>query len=681
MNPNKQRPPYSAFKLIAAALLLYFMLPFSSDAYSSDRYVINYWVATNGSDQAYGDSDDPFLTLEHARDVIRASYDRGARTIYVNIKGGVYRLSDTLRLDAGDSGAPGAEVVYQAAPGESVVISGGQQVSGWTLHDSGLNIWKAQVDTSTMPRQLYVNGKRATRARTPDYPNYYTPTSTGYAYEYMSGSDPQIPPTWNNPTAVEAVTATQWKMMRCPVAEIKNSSDVIMQNPCWNNANVFPYPWNFHLLNWWENAYEFLDEPGEWYLNPGTQTLYYIPRQGEDMGSAYVELPVLEKLVDARGDVSRPVSFIRFKGLSFGYATWLGPNSSDGYALDQSGFHLVGPGHTANTIGHDPHTVGIPGNLSFLYAQNITFENNIFEHMGAIALNFGTGSQNNKIINNTFRDISAAAVQVGGIAAEDHHPEYLSQLTRDNHIYNNLIEYAGQEFYDAPGIYIGFTTRSIVEHNDIRHVPWAGIAIGWGWGLLDPGGFAGLPHATPYEWGFIDTFSAAQGNRIIHNKIEHFLEKLWDGGAIYSTGFQGTSMGNGQLVAWNVAQYKRPFAGGNTFYTDGGSRFVTVRENVSLDNPQGFVDFGPCAKSSSFSFDDLCLLTGVVPYGADMGGCVPFGDLLFESNYLRDYLVFYNICTNSYYPNAPTNMSFINNVKVSGRDEVPAWILESAGRR
>ena len=116
------------------------------------------------------------------------------------------------------------------------------------------------------------------------------------------------------------------------------------------------------------------------------------------------------------------------------HATWLAPNSSDGYALDQSGFHLVGSDHATNTIGHDPNAVGIPGNLNFLYARNISFENCTFEHMGAIALNFGTGSQNNEIVSNTFSDISAAAIQVGGIAEEDHHPQYPSQLTSDNQL-------------------------------------------------------------------------------------------------------------------------------------------------------------------------------------------------------------------------------------------------------
>lgn len=678
MNQHPQRPSSNALSFFVAALLFAFASALALGASPTEAHAVDFWVATNGSDQASGDADNPFRTIERARDIVRVHWDRGARTINVYIKGGVYQLGNTLRLDAGDSGAPGAEVVYQAAPGENVVISGGEQVTGWTPVKGAPQIWQAKVNTSDMPRQLYVNGQRAVRARTPDYPNYYYPNAAGYTYEYIIGTDPQIPPVWKNPTLVEAVTSTQWKMMRCPVAGVMAGSTVIMQDPCWQNANVFPYPWSFYLLNWWENAYEFLDEPGEWYLNPYTQTIYYIPRPGEDMASAQVVLPVLEKLIEARGDVYHPVSFIRFKGLKFMHATWYGPNGPNGYALDQGGFHLTGYGHQTNIIGHDPDTVGIPGNLSFLYARNIAFEDNIFEHLGAIALHFGTGSQDNEIINNTFRDISAASIQVGGIAAEDHHPEHDSQLTRDNHIADNLIEYAGQEFYDAPGIYIGFTARSTVEHNEIRHVPWAGIATGWGWGLLDPGGFAGLPHATPSEWGVFNTPSAARGNRIVHNKIEYFLEKLWDGGAIYNNGFQGTVMGNGMLIAWNVAQHKRPAAGGNTFYTDGGSRFITVRENVSLDNPQGFVDFGPCGKASSF---ELCLATDIVPYGADMGGCVPYGDMIFENNYLRDHLTFYDICTNSYYPNAPTNMTFTNNVKVSTSGEVPAWILDSAGRR
>lgn len=661
-------------KLIFLIPLLYLF-----SACSGGSSGINYWVATDGSDSADGSASAPFKTIEHARDVVRASINRGRLTITVNIKGGTYNLTAPLTFNSEDSGTNLAPVVYQSAPGEEAIITGAEQVSGWALHDTTLNIWQAQVATDTMPRQLYVNGVRATRARTVDYPNYYTPTDTGYTYLYILGTDPQIPPVWNNPTLVEAVTATQWKMMRCPIAQILNSSEVIMQNPCWANANVYPEPWNFHLLNWWENAYEFLDQPGEWYLDPTTKTLYYIPLEGEDMSTADVRLPVLEKLVDAAGDVTTPISYMAFKNLNFMYATWLGPNTTNGYASDQNGFHLEGTGHVANLTGHDPNVVGIPGNVSFIYSQHMTFSGNTFAHLGGVGLLVGTGSQDNEIINNTFNDISAMGLQLGGLQSEDHHPQYSSQLTSNNHIANNLIEYTGQDYYDTSGIYIGFTTSSLVEHNEINHTPWAGIAIGWGWGLLDPGGFVGVPNGIPYQWGHFDTPSAALGNQIVHNKIQYFLEKLWDGGAIYTTGFTGTSLENGQLIAWNVAMNKREAAGGNIFYTDGGSRYNTVKENVSLNNPEGTVDLGPCLKDSSF--EELCLTTGIIPYGADMGGCIPYGDMNFESNYLRDHLTFYDICTNDYNPNAPTNMNFSDNVKVSSESEVPASILNAAGRQ
>lgn len=639
-----------------------------------------YWVATTGSDSASGDEAHPFLTIAHARDLIRTSNPLNGCAPQVTIKGGTYRLSEPLTFTSQDSGTAEAPITYKAATGETPVISGAAQITGWTLHDAALNIWRAQtsVGTATMPRQLYVNGVRATRARTVDFPNYYFRTATGYTYLYLIGTDPQIPPVWGNPTAVEVVTATQWKMMRCPIAQINNASEVVMQTPCWTNANVYPEPWNFQLLSWWENAYEFLDQAGEWYLDPSTKILYYIPLAGEDMSTVDVELPILETLVDVSGDATTPVSYVTFDGLTFAYATWLAPNSSDGYVCDQSGFHLTGTGHSANVIGHDPNTTRTPGNLRFSYAQNITFENNTVTHMGAVGLDFDTGSQSNVISNNTLTDISSTGVQLGGNTAVDARPT-ATQLTKDNTISNNLVEYTGREFYDAAGIYIGFTTRSTVTHNDINHVSWSGIAIGWGWGLLDPGGFAGLPHANPNDWGTFTTPSAAHQNQITHNHIQYFLEKLWDGGAIYSTGFQGTSMADGQLIAYNVAENKSTLAGGNTFYTDGGSRYVTVQGNVSLNNPQGFMDFGPCLKDSSFS--TLCLLTDVLEYGQDMGGCVPYGDLTFQQNYLRDTLDFYDICTNSNFPNYPVGMSFVDNVKVSSSSDVPASILSEAGRQ
>ncbi len=281
-------------------------------------------------------------------------------------------------------------------------------------------------------------------------------------------------------------------------------------------------------------------------------------------------------------------------------------------------------------------------------------------------------------MNNTFTDISSSAINVGGFTQEDMRPDS-AQQTSDNLIENNSISHTGMDYYDSAAIFVGYTTGTVITHNTINHVPWTGIAIGWGWGLFDKGGFPGLPHATFNEWGQYDTPTIASNNEISSNLFENFLEKLWDGGAIYTNGSQGQSFDNGLLIKLNVAENKRPAAGSNIYYTDGGSQYVTLQQNVTLNDPVGTVDLGPCGTGSSIS--PLCLATGVVSYGADMGGCLPVGHLKYIQNYLADTLTFFGpqLCQNDLIPPYPINMTFMDNVPVTSPDQVPSWILDQAG--
>jgi hypothetical protein len=168
------------------------------------------------------------------------------------------------------------------------------------------------------------------------------------------------------------------------------------------------------------------------------------------------------------------------------------------------------------------------------------------------------------------------------------------------------------------------------------------------------------------------TPTASRGNRIVYNRITRFLEAMWDGGAIYTQGQQGTSIEDGELIAWNVASGKRRKAGGNTFYTDGGSRYVTVYQNASFDNPMGETDFGPCGLYTSLA---ACWL--VLPYGFDSGGCVPYGDLLVTLNYFVAP-AFYDPCFREGYP---VRLVEIGNIPITGREDVPKWLLDGAGRQ
>jgi hypothetical protein len=687
---------------IAAVFVALLLATMPQPATAAQRCQLEYWVSPDGSDAAWGDKTHPFRSLARARDAVRSDDRRTQCDTYVTLRDGMHRLSHTLQLDPRDSGTSRRDITYRAARGEHPVIAGSIPVTGWSVHDAKLGIYRAQV-VAKPTRQLYINGERMTRAQTDPYPSDFERTDTGYRFI----SPGRTMPVWTNPREIEAVTLPQWKMMRCPVESIVGP-DIKMRELCWHNANVFqaaPLPpkppetmptpqaalWNFRNLYRFENAYEFLDQPGEWYLDSAAGWLYVIPPIGVDITTATVEMPLLEVLIDAQGELDKPVQYLRFEGLTFAYATWMGPSSDDGYAADQSGFHLAKYKHAVNFIGHDPDTARTPGNIQFKFARNIVLRDNDFLHMGGVAVDFDTGSQFNTIVNNRFEDISSAGIQLGGNTKADHHPDHPAQVTRDNLITNNLVRRTGRDFFDTAGIYIGMTTRTTVSHNDISDVPWSGIAIGWGWGLLDEGSFPGLPGATQGMWGQYTTPSTSRGNMILYNRIRNFLGELWDGGAIYTQGAQGTSMWDGELIARNVASGKRPAAGGNTFYTDGGSRYVTLFENVSYDNVQGVTNFGPCGlpsalpgcalgESSSVVTADRCsslaLCWLVFPYGGDTGGCVAHGDLLFLSNYWF-YEKFETVCP----MNLTGPLEYVDNHFILGVFEVPTRILKTAGRQ
>lgn len=74
------------------------------------------------------------VPLPEARAAIAAVKARGplpAGGLIVEIPAGEYQLSSTLALTAADSGTAAAPIVWRAAPGAQVVISGGRVVAGW----------------------------------------------------------------------------------------------------------------------------------------------------------------------------------------------------------------------------------------------------------------------------------------------------------------------------------------------------------------------------------------------------------------------------------------------------------------------------------------------------------------------------------------------------------------------
>lgn len=647
----------------------------------------SFWISPLGNDENPGTEEQPFLTLEKARDAVTALQEESPQSddIIIWIDEGIYRLTAPFVLEAKHSGQNGFRVIYKAVEGTRPEFRGSIPVYGWEPAAHDTSIFVARVAQGTRTRQLYVNGQRAVRARTGDYPEGFVPVYAqgGIAYEPSIWNNEQWrdPKDWKYPDKVEAVAATQWRMMSVPLKKIEANGIISLQEPAWTNANLYiisqenPQPgiWSFWRITRFENDLAFLTDPGEWYLDETEALLYYKPLPGEDMlsGQVQVELPVLETLLTACGTPEQPVSHLVFEGLSFTYATWLEPSSSDGYVSDQSGYRVVGDHHEQNIIGHVKEVCKTPGNIRLEYARHTAFAGNTFTHLGAVALDYGIGSQYNIIDGNTFFDISSAAIQLGDVTTYTT-PLTAAQMVSHNTITMNQLQHIAVEFVDAAGIFVGFSEYTTVSYNTIKDVHWSGIAMGWGWGLLDPDGYPGVVGATWYQWGKENYHTVNRHNKILYNHIENFLLSLWDGGSIYTTGYQGTCVDDGLLIEGNVAIHKHPQSGGNIFYTDGGSRWVTLLKNVSSQNSTGYIDFGPAPKDpfvflkwkevSGLLFEYFnAFITNHLHYGGDIGGCRTYGDIRFIGN-MGIVPSFYDVCQYSYEGvSYPVNIIYDNN--------------------
>jgi hypothetical protein len=607
-----------------------------------------FYVSPTGRDSNPGTNARPFRTLDRARDAARKVRRPLHGDVDVRLLAGTYRLTRALTLQPADSGGNGYDVVYEAAPGAHPLISGGRRIMGWTLFDRSRGIYRARA-RGLNTRQLYVDGRRAVRAQSTLDPSGFTKTATGYTATNTAMAS------WRNPSDIEVLSNWRWKSFRCPVASIAGNR-ITMAQPCWHNANVFFGPAAMGLPTRIVNAYALLDKPHEWYLDRRAGWIYYKPARGEKLAREDVEAAATQVLVNARGTLARPVGHLRFDGLAFAYATWMGVSGNQGYADDQTGFHVTGT-NQPQTFEHVQFTTRTPGNLRFAYDHDVTIRNDVFLHLGAVAVDFDTGSQHDTIADSRFSDISAAAVQLGGVDEVDHHPSHAGEVTRDNHIAGNTITKAAQEFFDAAAIFVGYTTRTTIIHNTLSDLPYTGISIGWGWGMTDPGRFPGCTGCPFESWKIYKTPTTSEGNRILDNKVSDYLQLLYDGGGIYSLGQQGTSLRNGELIAGNVVFGKAPSHGGNALYTDGGSRYITLRGNAGFDNPTG-VD-GP----------------GGQPYGHDWGGCRPYGDIVLEGNWWQNPAKSYDC----YPPYPPVNVSLRNNTLIRARSGVPAAVLARAG--
>jgi hypothetical protein len=511
----------------------FYVSPEGSDAWSGKL-----------ADPNAGGTDGPFASLARARDAVRADFKSRPRSMTVLIRGGTYRLRETVVFTLADSAGADHTIRYAAFPGEVPVFSGAQPVGGWT-RDAG-SIWSAAVKPGVAFRTLYDEDGLLRRARSRgfsplnsaprgsgDYQTVEFPGKTLKAYARLADAELRIVP------------SRFWVMNLVPIESI----DLATRRLRLAAPTTYP-PGKNKMTNrdnaWVENVIEELDEPGEWVLDTQKGRVYLWPRN--DGKPAGVERPVLTELIrveghiDYAGPVDQPVRGLVFEGLTF--------TRGDSYP-----WH----GLTGWGLQHDWECFDKPTALvRFRGAERCAVRACVFKDSGHTAIRLDLHARGIEIAENHIHDIGGVGVLLAGYGPGT------KDVNRDNRVVNNHIHHIGRQYWGSGAIFAWQSGHNRIAHNLLHHLPYTAI-LATGRISRSKGGTGECSrtirrHEVPGtywngDWNQREPFLHARKNVIEFNDIHHVMERLGDGNAIYISGAGGGNLVQHNFCHDSSAQY------------------------------------------------------------------------------------------------------------------------------
>jgi len=529
------------------------------------------YVSASAKTTGNGSAARPYKTIEEAVAAVRKVNSNMRGDIVVNILPGEYVIDKKIELTAADSGKNGYNVIYKGTDvNNKPLIFGGTRLTGWQEHENG--VWKTKADNFDEIRQLYINGFNAQRARSKYIytfsDSYDDPETQDYLLDGYGISKLNIPDI-TKPKYAELVYNQLWTQQRVPVKKIVDGGDkwwYVFDQPYFNqmlnnySANLQPLAGGKCYI---ENAYELIDEYGEFYFDRDTKEIFYYPFPEEDMKTAETIVGRTELMLTMQGESKENrIENIILDNIDFRYGTWADV-SRTGISYFQSDCII-----DENTPPNRVQSFGrhVPAVIDVDYARGIVVRNCNFQNLGCSAIAMSHYVNDSKVYGNVFKDLMGTAVMAGTWNVAPDFGNVPSDLCENIVIANNVVKRNGLEFSGCPAIAVYYARNTTVAHNDIEDTPYTAITLGWGWGSQVP------------------IKLEATNHKIINNRIEDISKTVRDGGHIYML-----SQMNNTLVKGNYCIKSKDYGG---VYLDTGTSMITITENVFKDCVYDNIAFG-----------------------------------------------------------------------------------------
>ncbi|MDO5558439.1 MAG: carbohydrate-binding protein [Oscillospiraceae bacterium] len=579
---------------LAMAFFMSSVPAFNITASAQENIQTAFYVSPDGDDMGSGTKSSPFGTLERARDAVREVNKDMSGDIYVYLRGGTYRITQPVEFDTRDSGTNGYNICYTAYESETPVINGATQVTGWTAYND--HIYKAKLDRNYKLRNLYVNDSRAhmdsiTVNAKGGYGEYsITAGQASWAWDSGKKSDgisynpSDIPQIKSNKDDLEIINGTTWNeniVCTRDIISAGGSTVMLLQQPYGSIAQTPGWGAGFscsgtHTIY---NAFEFLDSPGEFYFDKTQKTLYYYPRQGENMETADVEAPVTDKLIVVAGEsTGNRVKNIGFNGITFentdyqltkvgdsyGKTTCQGANSYTAFADSNW--------HSKNYEMVDT----LPAIIHVTSCDSIKLTGNTVKHSGADGMSFTNDVVNSEVSGNYITDITSSGITVGhpqniyigdsNGSNREKYPKGVEGVCKNDIITNNMLYDISvvHGFGGCAAITAYYADSVKITYNQIKKTAYNGIHLGWGW------------------CNFLDS-TTCRDNVISYNRVIDSLNRLHDSGGIYTIGqMPGTVINENYIQNIPAAAPYQPTYG---LHNDEGTAYIEENDNVLEISP------------------------------------------------------------------------------------------------